>query len=107
MNRRGFACFVVMLATISVAQKTTRPGEDPLKHVYTISGEVRDAGRLFVNSDINKWLVDNAELLKGRDGRHLTVKCNVDPDRHTLHVLSVDPEVEARGVRLDDSAFRR
>jgi len=96
-----------MLGAISFAQKTTKPSVDPLKRVYTVSGEVRNAGRLLVSGEINKWVVDNGELLKDRDGTHLTVKCNVDPDRHTLHVLSIDPGVEARGVRLGDSAFRR
>jgi hypothetical protein len=56
-----------------------------------------------------EWTVSNADVLKGREGSLVTIKCYVDPDRNQIRVLSVraaqpEPKIAAR---QSDSAFRR
>ncbi len=110
MKRRMSAGLVVVFALSSLvaAQRSTKPGPGIVKKVFVISGEVRDAGKSLVSDEINKWTVDNADILKDREGAYLTVKCHVDSDKHTIHVLSISPQqVEARTAKPGDSAFRR
>ena len=109
MKRRMLAGLAVVLALSSVvaAQRSTKPGPATGMKVFAISGEVRDNGKSLISDEINKWTVDNADTLKGREGAYLTVRCHVDPDKHTIHVISINPQMEASTTRLGDSAFRR
>jgi len=45
-------------------------------------------------------------VLKGREGRLVTIKCYVDPDKNRIHVLSVKTDAQYTALH-SDSAFRR
>ena len=99
---------VLALAAVAAAQRSTRPGPVTATKEVVISGEVRDQGKSLVSDEINKWAVDNSDVLKGHDGERLSVKCHADPDQHTIHVLAIQPrETETHTARAGDSAFRR
>jgi hypothetical protein len=74
-----------------------------------VSGRVSSDGQSLVTDLDTEWTVSNAEVLKGREGSLVTVKCYVDSDRNQIRVLSVrsaQPEVKFAS-RQGDSAFRR
>ena len=99
---------VLALAAVAAAQRSTKPGPVTATKEVVISGEVRDQGKSLVSNEINKWTVENSEALKVHDGDHVTAKCRVDPDHHTIHVLAINPrEADTRTARIGDSAFRR
>lgn len=75
----------------------------------TVSGRVSSDGQSLVTDLDTEWTVSNADVLKGREGSLVTIKCYVDPDRNQIRVLSVraaqpEPKIAAR---QSDSAFRR
>jgi hypothetical protein len=110
MNRCISTVLAVVLAfsPITVAQRSTKPGPLAGKKVFIISGEVRDEGRSLVSDEINKWTVDNSDILKGKEGSYLAVRCHVDSDKHTIHILSINvQQAGAPTMRSSDSAFRR
>jgi hypothetical protein len=99
----------VLLSFSALAQNSTKTGSVPRaagRQVVMIAGQVSDGGQTFVNSEINKWKVANAVLLKEYEGEYVTVRCHVDPDAHTIHVLSVSREQLVK-ANPGDSAFRR
>jgi hypothetical protein len=106
MKTIGWSCLVILLLSHSaLAQRSTPPAGSDKKIVF-ISGEVSDDATVLVNDEINKWNVENAATLKGHEGEYVTVKCRVEPDAHTIHVLSVSPRQVAKS-NPGDSAFRR
>jgi hypothetical protein len=119
MKRSIFAATFLGLLTsgLALAQDRPTPTSQPDQPVarpaaarsLSVFGKVSSDGRsLFTDLD-TEWTVSNAEILKGREGSLVTVKCYVDPDRNQIHVLSVRParsEVKYAS-RQGDSAFRR
>ena len=74
-----------------------------------VSGRVSDDGKSLITDIDSEWAVSNAEMLKGNEGRRVTVKCYVDTERGRIQVLSVKKnESEPKyAARYNDSAFRR
>jgi len=113
----GMLAFVLVLLGVATAQDKAKPGVDPdhmqasvpSHKMLTISGKVSDDGKTFITDIDSEWALSNAEALKGREGARVTVKCYIDADRDTLHVLSVKSEqVELKyAAKRGDSAFRR
>jgi hypothetical protein len=61
-----------------------------------------------VDRDRRIWKVCNPEALCGIDGRHVTVKANVDATHGQIRILSVNAIAdELAGIMLDDTAFQR
>jgi hypothetical protein len=123
MKRSIFAAtFLGLLTSVSaLAQDRPAPTRQPDQSVarpavarpLSVFGKVSNDGRsLFTDLD-TEWAVSNAELLKGRAGSLVTVKCYVDSDRNQIHVLSVRAAQSAAqsdvkyASRQGDSAFRR
>jgi hypothetical protein len=119
MKRSIFAAAFLGLLTsgLALAQDQPTPTSQPDQPVarpaaarsLSVFGKVSNDGRsLFTDLD-TEWAVSNAELLKGREGSLVTVKCYVDSDRNQIHVLSVraaQSDVK-HASRQGDSAFRR
>jgi hypothetical protein len=63
----------------------------------TVFGRVGRDGQSLITDLDSEWTVSNADVLRGREGRLVTVKCYVDSDRNQIRVLSVrtvQPEVK-------------
>lgn len=74
----------------------------------TVSGRLNPDGRTLVTDIDAEWSITNPQMLKGREGSLVTIKCFVDVDRNQLRVLSVKRASELKNEsRLGDSAFRR
>ena len=90
--------------------KMDQPGaaSSPSKSL-TVFGRVSNDGRTLLTDLDTDWAVSNAEVLKGREGSLVTVKCYVDSERNQIHVLSVkSAQSELKyALRQQDSAFRR
>jgi hypothetical protein len=103
------ACFVVALLTSAAITQNpakTAPPQPIETKVFLIAGEVSQDETTLISNDINKWVVTNAALLKGYAGKYVTVRCQVDPDKHVMHVLSIMRQ-ELLKYNPNDSAFRR
>jgi len=104
------------LLTSGLARSQDRPlpsdqavaNSTPTKSL-TVSGKISSDGRSFVTDLDTEWAVSNPEILKGREGSTVTVRCRIDSDHSRIHVLSVKPAPsEAKyASRLGDAAFRR
>lgn len=108
---KKWLCFfaLTMPAAVVFAQgpsNTATASHTGNKKVISLSGEVSDDGTTLLNDSINKWTVSNTASLKGHEGQYVTVRCRVDPDKHTILVLSLAPERVVK-INLSDSAFRR
>ncbi len=55
----------------------------------TVFGRVSRDGQTLITDIDSEWTVSNAAILRGREGRLVTVKCYVDSDRNQIRVLSV------------------
>jgi hypothetical protein len=75
----------------------------------TLSGQVSADGKALVGDKDDVWEVRNPHVLAGREGRLVTVKCQMSPDKNEIRVLSIRlAESEGKySARLGDSAFRR
>jgi hypothetical protein len=72
-----------------------------------LSGKVSNDGKMLLADDDNTWSVNDANVLKGLEGRHVTVKCRMDPSKRAIHVFYVlEPDTQ-HSANLRDSAFRR
>lgn len=74
-----------------------------------VSGKVSPDGKSLLTDIDSEWAVSNPEVLKGHEGRRVTVKCYVDTEKSRIQVLRVkkeDSELKY-AVKHDDSAFRR
>jgi hypothetical protein len=73
-----------------------------------LAGKVSKDGKTLLADDDNVWSVSNAGKLQGFEGRNVTVKCQTDPDKRAIHVLSVvDPSQDHFPANSKDSAFRK
>ncbi len=118
MKRSIFAAAFLGLLTsgLALAQDQPTPTSQPDPPVarpaarsLSVFGKVSNDGRSLLTDLDTEWVVSNAELLKGREGSLVTVKCYVDSDRNQIHVLSVraaQSDVKYAS-RQGDSAFRR
>ena len=72
----------------------------------TVSGKVSDDGKRFITDIDTEWIINDTDALKGREGRLVTIKCYVDPDKNRIQVLSVKTDAQYTAMH-GDSAFRR
>ncbi len=99
----------LLLSLIALAQnpaKTNRTRPATAKKIVALSGAIGDDGLTLVNNEINVWTITNPSSLKGYEGEYVTVRCRLDPDKHSMHVISVEAQPLVK-ASLGDSAFRR
>jgi hypothetical protein len=61
----------------------------------TVSGKVSADGKTLLTDIDSEWLVSNADVLKGHEGRAVRVKCYVDTEKNSMKILSVKKEEES------------
>jgi hypothetical protein len=79
------------------------------RKAVSISGQISMDGKTLVSEENDIWSVTNPNALAGHEGKAVSVKCQVFPDKNEIHVISV------KGAPIDvksasnkaDSAFRR
>jgi len=93
-----FFALALLMSLLALAQEATKPGEmkqEPMKaekasaKAVSLSGEISDDGKTFVDKDIKSWTVSNPEALKGHEGHEVTLKAHVDEAKNEIHVTSV------------------
>lgn len=74
-----------------------------------VSGKVSSDGKMLLTDLDSEWTISNAEMMKGHEGRLVTVKCYVNTEKSQLQVLSIkrDRSETSYVSRQTDSAFRR
>jgi hypothetical protein len=109
---------IASLAAVAVAQdqagtnsneQSTHAGTTMSSKPLVVSGKVSPDGKSLLTDIDSEWAVSNPEVLKGHEGRRVTVKCYVDTEKSRIQILRVkkeDGELKY-AVRYDDSAFRR
>ena len=105
---------VVLTSNLALSQETGKPNSTKQDHpqtwtastkALTVSGKVSEDGKLFATDIDSEWAINNPDAVKGHEGRLVTIKCYVDPEKSKIHVLSVrTPQYAAMH---SDSAFRR
>jgi len=105
--------FSLLLLIISLAGPVAVSQDAPASKAglhpkaVTISGTVSNDGKTLVSEHDDTWTISNAEVMKGQEGRQVTVKCRPDPAKGSIHVFFFRP-VETRYIANNgDSAFRR
>jgi len=106
---------VALMVGVALAQEQGKPNSPSQDHrqswaastkALTVSGKVSDDGKRFITDIDTEWAINNADALKGREGRLVTIKCYVDPDKNRIQVLSVKTDAQYTAMH-GDSAFRR
>ena len=104
--------FLMVVAALSIPACASSPGDSGrvqgarVKGV-DLAGVVSNDRKILLADDDNAWTVDNADTLKGFEGRHVTVKCRMNPGQRAIRVLYVLVGETRRAANLGDSAFRR
>lgn len=111
MRRVLLAALAFLLAvSLVIAQGVALPGDGTpvrLKGV-TLSGQISSNGKVLRADDDNDWTISNADAVKGFEGRYITVKCRMEPEKRAIRVLFiVEQPSTTRSANLGDSAFRR
>jgi hypothetical protein len=108
----AFLALVLGISLTTIAQGTA--GGDYGRGVpkvqvkgVNLSGQVSKDGKMFLADDDNTWSVNNLDILKGFEGRYVTVKCRMDPSKRAIHVLDVLERHLTNYTNFKDSAFRR
>jgi hypothetical protein len=109
---------LLLTSGLALAQDAAKPRDvkqdnaKPLsssKKAVTISGQVSVDGKTLVSAEDDIWPVSNPAALSGLEGQQVTVKCQVSPDKNSIHVFFV--KTGQREVKYlaknNDSAFRR
>jgi hypothetical protein len=105
---------VVLMSSFALAQEHGKPDTTNSDHpqawiastkALTVSGKVSDDGKRFISDIDTEWALNNPNSLKGHEGRLVTIKCYVDPDKNRIQVLSIKTPQYA--AMHNDSAFRR
>ena len=97
---------VLLLASGMVLgqQKAGPPGVSTASvKPLTVAGQVSNDRKTLVTDIDSEWSVSNPEMLKGHEGRRVTVKCYVDTEKSRIQVLSVkkDPTEATYSARFD------
>ena len=107
------AVMLLMLSALVAQEKVGSPKPDNAAGASAkplmVSGKVSGNGKTLVTDIDSEWMVSNADVLKGHEGRRVTVKCYVDTERNRIQILWVrKDEAESNySARSMDSAFRR
>jgi len=106
---------VVLASSLALAQEPAKPGGAQQEHpqswtastkALSVSGKVSDDGTRFITDIDTEWAINNSAAVKGSEGRVVTIKCYVDPDKNRIQVLSVKRDAQYT-AKYSDSAFRR
>jgi hypothetical protein len=99
---------LLVSSATALAQNNANSVSSPKKAV-TISGQLSADGKTLVGDNDDIWAISNPAVLVGREGQQITVKCQLSPDRSSIHVFFVRVGItEAKYVaKNNDSAFRR
>lgn len=106
---------VVLTSSLALAQEHAQSGVARQDHLQawtastkalSVSGKVSDDGTRFITDIDSEWAINNTAAVKGNEGRLVTIKCYVDPDRNRIQVLSVKRDAQY-AAKYSDSAFRR
>jgi hypothetical protein len=79
------------------------------RKAVSISGLISADGKTLVSEENDIWNVTNPNVLAGQEGKAVSVKCQVFPDKNEIHVISFKPtmmEVKSASNKAD-SAFKR
>jgi hypothetical protein len=102
---------VLLLMPASLTMSAASSPADSKRPAYAkgvdLAGVVSTDRKSILADDDNAWRVDNADALKGFEGRHVTVKCRMDPGKGAIRVLYVVQPSTGHSANLRDSAFRR
>lgn len=98
---------VLLISATMAAQSAAASQATPSAKATTISGTVSSDGKTLVSQQDDEWTVSNPEVLKGQEGRQVTVKCRPEPAGHSIHVFFVKPAETRYLANRGDSAFRR
>jgi hypothetical protein len=101
----------LLSARVAAQEKSeaSKPEITPAKPLV-VSGRVSNDGKTLMTDIDSEWTIDNAEALKGHEGRLVKVKCYVDTAKNRIQILSVkkdDAQSNYTAARYADSAFRR
>jgi len=101
--------FVLGASLLMGAQAAAVRGDTRLQAAkgVDLAGQVSKDGKMLGADDDNTWTVNNVEALKGFTGRHVTVKCRMDLNKHAIRILYVIQPIITHSANLNDSAFRR
>jgi hypothetical protein len=90
-------------------EQGTHAGTAMSSKPLVVSGKVSPDGKSLLTDIDSEWAVSNPAVLKGHEGRRVTVKCYVDTEKSRIQILRVKKEEGdlKYAIRHDDSAFRR
>src|SRR5579862_7368379 len=95
MNRASccsvlFFCMAVALPAQTQQTDNASAPANFAKHPFTLSGEIRQAGKIFVSDGDHRMIaVNNPETLRDLSGQHVTLRCRLDEAHNNLQVLRV------------------
>lgn len=105
------ATIVVLLlasGTVLGQQNATSPDIATMSaQPLTVAGRVSNDRKTLVTDIDSEWLVSNPDMLKGHEGRQVTVKCYVDTAKNKLQVLSVKKDARETVYSAVDRFDRR
>ena len=109
----AFLALVLGISLTTIAQGTA--GGDYGRGVpkvqvkgVNLSGQVSKDGKMFLADDDNTWSVINSDLVKGFEGRKVTVNCRMDLNNRAIHILDVlERHLAKYKASYKDDAFRR
>jgi hypothetical protein len=118
--KKGMLIFLVvafLLPDTALAQHSSKAAEarpagskpSNSTKAVSISGQVSMDGRTLVSEENDIWSVSDPDVLVGREGQQVSVKCQVQPGKNEMQIFSVNlvlKEVKSASNR-SDSAFRR
>src|SRR5215470_14918978 len=111
--RRVFVAVLALILAVSlttIAQSKATVDKTRVAHVkgVNLSGQVSKDGKMFLADDENTWSVSNSDLLKGFEGRNVTIKCRMDLNQRAIHILDVlERHLAKYKASYKDNAFRR
>lgn len=91
------------------ARPTSSTAPKDSRKVVTISGQISLDGKTLVSQEDFVWNVSNPNVLAGREGQLVSVKCQVHPDKNEIQVFTIKVAVQElkSAANKGDSAFRR
>ena len=111
--RRVYVAILALILAVSlttIAQSKATVDKTRVAHVkgINLSGKVSNDGKMFLADDDNTWSVSNSDLLKGFEGRNVTVNCRMDLNKRAINVLDVlERHLAKYKASYKDDAFRR
>ena len=104
---RVFLTAMIALSTVASAQEIKSGAKGAAPKVFSLSGMVGDEGKTLLSDKNDEWVVSNPEALKPEAGEQVTIRCRMDADHTSLHVISFKLDEVRYSANRGDSAFRR